>query len=320
MTASDTPRLLFLSGAPRSGTTWTQLLVGSHPDVATVQETHLFAQYLGAMERRWRFDTKRGKEQRAVGLPSLLERDEFVQLMRRSVEFVVERAIDGEERPAVVLMKDNDDDGTLLPAVVPDAWHLHAIRDPRAVVASIHAAGKSFGRHWAPGSALGAAEMWADSVRRMRALGERVEHYREVRYEDLHERGAVALAEVYEWLALDARDELCREIFDANRMDRLRGARSEGGSDRPWNLEREPEGFFRKGVVDSWRDDLSEEAVALIEWSVGDLMDELGYARELPRSDAPPAAVRRHRLRRRVSAVIERLTAPIVARVAGSRP
>lgn len=314
------PRLVLLSGSPRSGTTWTQLLVGSHPDVGTVQETHLFAQYLGAMERRWHFDTGRTEKQRGVGLPSLLSRDEFVDLLREFVDSVLRRAAKRAGGASTLLMKENDTDGRLLPTIVPEASYLHVIRDPRAVVCSIRAAGKTFGRHWAPASVLAASEMWADSVRRLREAGDRVARYRELRYEDLHARGPAELRELFDWLDLEATDELCGDIHRANRLDRLVGERDTKSADRPWRLDREPEGFFRTGRVDSWRRELAEEELDLLEWAVGDLMDELGYERALPRRDSPPPAWRRHELRKRVARIGERLTAPIVARIAGPRP
>ena len=39
--------LLFIVGSPRSGTTWLQLLLAGHPEVATRGETHLFEHFVG---------------------------------------------------------------------------------------------------------------------------------------------------------------------------------------------------------------------------------------------------------------------------------
>jgi len=38
--------IAFIAGSGRSGTTWLQLMLGSHPAVATAQESQLFNNYL----------------------------------------------------------------------------------------------------------------------------------------------------------------------------------------------------------------------------------------------------------------------------------
>lgn len=45
---------IFIVGAPRSGTTWLQLMLARHPAISTCQETHLFSSYLGPMHKAWR--------------------------------------------------------------------------------------------------------------------------------------------------------------------------------------------------------------------------------------------------------------------------
>jgi hypothetical protein len=52
--SSQMRRYVFVVGSPRSGTTWLQLLLAQHPAVATHQETHLFHNYLGPLERAYR--------------------------------------------------------------------------------------------------------------------------------------------------------------------------------------------------------------------------------------------------------------------------
>jgi hypothetical protein len=46
-------QFVFIIGAPRSGTTWLQALVGSHPSVCTSVEMTLFDCYLGPWLKRW---------------------------------------------------------------------------------------------------------------------------------------------------------------------------------------------------------------------------------------------------------------------------
>ena len=45
--------LVLIVGAQRSGTTWVQRLLASHPAIVSGQESHLFSSYLGPMWQRW---------------------------------------------------------------------------------------------------------------------------------------------------------------------------------------------------------------------------------------------------------------------------
>lgn len=62
--------VVFLVGSPRSGTTWVQRLLASHPQIQTGQESHLFAAYIGPQLRAWRAgsDPLKWSGRGAVGL------------------------------------------------------------------------------------------------------------------------------------------------------------------------------------------------------------------------------------------------------------
>src|SRR5260370_22104903 len=46
-------QLVFLVGAPRSGTTWLQLLLSRSPSVVTAPATHVFSLFLLSMVDQW---------------------------------------------------------------------------------------------------------------------------------------------------------------------------------------------------------------------------------------------------------------------------
>ncbi len=86
-TILDGKKLVFVVGAPRSGTTWLQLLLAQSSNVATAQETHLFSGYLKSMLSSWDRDEATIGGRRQIGLPTLYPRREFVDLIQGKGQF-----------------------------------------------------------------------------------------------------------------------------------------------------------------------------------------------------------------------------------------
>ena len=51
--------MVFIVGAPRSGTTWLQRLLATHPRIRTGQESKLFRWYIAPQLRMWAMETTR---------------------------------------------------------------------------------------------------------------------------------------------------------------------------------------------------------------------------------------------------------------------
>jgi len=267
-------RYIFLLGAPRSGTTWLQIMLSNHPAVSTCQETHLFSGYLSGLERSWR---KHAGDQRGVGLQAALSRARFIGLQRDFALSVLDSIGDTpvilEKTPAHITVLDQ------LQEVLPEARFIHIIRDPRAVAASLAAAGRDWGRSWASTSALHNARRWRANVSEGLALRRKAPgRCYELRYEDLLADTAGHLAELFAWMDLDNGGALAREVAEESRINKLQ----KGDSQAAWDLSKEPEGFFRKGRADSWKEELSRSDIAVVEAIAGPLMEELAYARMTP--------------------------------------
>lgn len=273
-------RLLFLVGVPRSGTTWLQLLLSQSQEVATANETHLIAYYMRSMFERWE-SLKRNT--RPVGLHYLMGDAEYHELLRQFAIAVMRKMLATNPGASVVLEKTP---GHLkywrdVLAIFPEAYFLHIIRDPRAVVASQRAANLGFGSQWAYAHVLPTIRNWTRMVEQREplaaALGER---YREVRYEDLHtERAPDILHSIYGWVGLDMSRERCVEAFSRYTLDNLKDEKKAASLAVGWELRSEPAGFFRNGQVEAWEKELSRREIALIEHVAGGLMDTLGYRR-----------------------------------------
>ena len=302
-------RHLFIVGCPRSGTTWMQLLLAQHPDVVTSQESHLFLTYLRPIMRAWEKEGELPPGRRRVGLSSVLDRDEFRAACLAFTDAVFEPII--ARRPAARLIVEKSPGHSLVAAqildILPDADFLHVIRDPREVVCSLRAAGRSWGMNWAPDNVTHGARLWSERVKAGLSVAGLTRRYVEVRYEELARDAAGVLARVCDFLRLPIDADFCRDAADACRIDRLRRPGDGAGLESPWQLDGEPDGFFRQGRTEGWRDELTKSEVRRIEHVVSPLMADLGYEPETaPGRRRPARLALREGLRWRLDRLYER--------------
>lgn len=290
---------VFILGSQRSGTTWLQLLLGRHPDVGTVKETHLFNHYVARLADRW--DAARdAPTPRKANLSHELDDTAFYECCRRFAEEVYDRL-----HPTAPVVLDKTPDharcSTLIHRCFPDAFFIHLVRDPRDVTASLMAAAGSWGSHWAEDDAYGAAHRWKEHVRGARRLRHVSERFREIRYEDLYDDPARTFAGLLGWLDLSHDDDFVEEAVAATSLSNLEDRESDG---MPWDLEDEPDDFFRKGGSGNWRSELSATEARTVEHVCRPLMQEYGYDVERERTTVPPLPVLRHRATDAVGAAV----------------
>ncbi|MEQ8357014.1 MAG: sulfotransferase [Kiloniellaceae bacterium] len=292
---------VFLLGAPRSGTTWLQIMLSKHPDISTCQETHLFSGYLSGLQRSWRHHEG---DRRGVGLQATITREDFIALQRQFALSVLDSIGDTpvilEKTPAHITVLED------LSEVLPEARFIHIIRDPRSVAASLAAAGKDWGRSWASTSALQNARRWVSNVSDGLKLRRGDAHrFIEVRYEDLLGDTAAKLTEIFAWMEVDPGGALSQQVAEETQIAKLRQAAPVNA----WDLTTEPQGFFRKGKADGWKEDLTGSEIAVVEAIAGSLMEELSYLRVTPGMSWRQAVEIRTRegLARRLSSLAMRL-------------
>lgn len=294
---------VFIVGSPRSGTTWTQLLIAQHPRVCTSQENQIFSRYLGALVKTYDRDAA---SERTRGLARHLSRSEMATLCAGIADAVFARL--GAEAPGadVLLQKipDVGGDASLVLDMYPDARFVHVVRDPRAVVASFRAASSGWGRAWAPSGALRGARRWCEAVTSARRIPERTKAFFEVRYEDLHADTPAVLARIFEFAGLPADRELCERAVAACAIEDLRERKADLRA--PWDVNQQRDGVFRKGETESWREELSRRDVRLVESVAWDLMAGSGYTPVHPHR---PRAGLRARLQLAAARVSRRLAA-----------
>ena len=205
-------RVIFVEGAPRSGTTWLVTLLATHPEIAGVQaESHLFDYGVDRL-----FDNFEGRHPTLHGLVRYVERQELVDVTRDVCDGVLmsmrSRVSPGNPPPFVVEktpispVKDSLDLARKR-EIYPDGWYVHIVRDREAVIRSLMRA------PWLPDRSYEAcAGLWDDAVGRARGLSSDLPRYREVSYEEMRADPVRACRELFEWFGVDAGDQVLETV------------------------------------------------------------------------------------------------------------
>lgn len=258
--------LVFIVGCPRSGTTWLQRLLATHPQIQTGQESRLF-EYVGPQCRLWRQDvasTGRG----GTGLACYLTEPEFLTAQKNHLASLLAYLLK-DVAPGQIFLEKTPAHALFVPeihALLPAAKIIHLVRDPRDTVASLLAAGKGWGQDWAPRSAHRAARMWRKHVGQARAAGAVLPpgQFLEVRYENLVEDPNRWLVEISRFLNLAWSDPEIISAVAANSAGELRSGKGtpiplhgEHGKATNRSSVQDPKDFVRKARPGSWREDLT---------------------------------------------------------------
>jgi hypothetical protein len=267
-------KLIFLVGAPRSGTTWLQLLLSASPLIATAVETQFFSRYAKSLFSTWQRASDRG-----VGLRKILDEEEYFGLIRQLTSTVFARILAGKPGATIILEKTPDHalHWKDILTIFPDALFIHIIRDPRAVVASLRSASQSWA-DWETPSVTAGCTHWTANVAAARKIRNATPNYLEVRYEDLKLHGVRTLRSVFGRCGIDLSEADAASILRRHEIDRLRSSEAPKLAKEYSSLG---ENFFRTGQIDSWRSELSRRQIAIVERLAGGWMDDLGYARQL---------------------------------------
>ena len=97
-----------------------------------------------------------------------------------------------------------------------------------------------------------------------------------VKYEQMHEKTADVLGEVLDFSGLRFSDEQIAQAVEDSRFEKMRGAEEKFGVQGVAGDSNER--FVRKGKKGSWRDEMSEEEVRILEEKYGETMRQVGYA------------------------------------------
>ena len=163
--------------------------------------------------------------------------------------------------------------------------------------------------NWGPETYEQSARLWRNRIRKARKMAPSVDHYIEVRFEDLVADTEGVLRRVCEFIELDFDPvmldyheraegrlaEKARELPRKNRPNQPAEARLESH-----RLAKEPPRSDRIGM---WRERMTPEEVAEYEAVAGDMLVELGYELGIPR---PAPRAREKSARSRPAAPVPR--------------
>jgi Sulfotransferase family len=284
----EPPPAPFVCGVTRSGTTLVRLMLDSHPEVAIPGETHWLPKLIKAQERRKRsadeladliVDHKRWGD---FHLDAGELRERFRALdpvtaadaIRAFYMLYAERegkSRYGDKTPGYV------QEMRRIQRVLPEARFVHIIRDGRDVSLS------HMRMNWGPETYAQSARLWRNRIRKARKVAPSINHYAEIKFEDLVADTEGVVRRVCEFIELDfdpvmldyherAEERLAekaRELPRKNRPPQPAAARLESH-----RLAKEPPRSDRVGM---WRERMTPEEVAEYEAVAGDMLVQTGY-------------------------------------------
>jgi hypothetical protein len=285
--------LIFIIGAPRSGTTWLQRLLASHPKIRTGQESKLFREYVGPQLRAWRWELAREQNSSTAtgrggtGLSCYFEEEHFLRILRGYMLQLLEPMV-GNLQPGELFLEKTPSHALYIKEIkelLPESRFIHVLRDPRDVTASLLAAANDWGSGWAPRLPQKAAATWVRHVRAVRsaagALTER--EFFEVTYERLWGSTEETLSDLTNFLGLEWSGSEMRETIGRNQAQSIRSGK---GTPIPLHGEvaksagpavKDPATFVRRAQPGAWKSDLSFGEKLKVWRVVRKTMREVGY-------------------------------------------
>jgi Sulfotransferase family len=273
-------QLFFVGGAPRSGTTWLQYLLDSHPEVSCRGEglfmKHL-AEPLEAMmtARRQVLAAKNASVFRHADGYQLPEPEDVEFLLGTAILTALERQSAGKACRAVgEKTPENVFFFAQLKRLFPAAKFIGISRDPRDVLSS---AWHFFPRPPAKdeiaaktafiSSALASLD---NGARTTLALAEQFpSDCMNVTYERMSAATAPVAAQLFRFLGVADGDDIVADCVARTSFAALSGGRSPGAA--------QDGSFFRKGVVGDWRETFTPEMNALIQGKLGWMYRHFGW-------------------------------------------
>jgi hypothetical protein len=291
----------FVVGVGRSGTTLLRMMLDAHPELAIPPETHFINPFIQA-SGRLRFNAKAASDaivhddRRRWSDFGLEEEDLFARLdavepfnttdaLRAFFELYASKhgkSRWGDKTPDYVRKMKK------IQKTLPEARFVHVIRDGRDAGLSQNSRLLKRGKNPLPPREM--ARRWRKRILKAHEDSAEIEHYIEVRYEDLVADTETVLRRVCEHVELDydpvmlryyeRAEERLQEMAGALPAKKGRAAREAGERVAAHALTTKPPD---PGRLDVWKQEMSEAENAEFEEAAGYLLERLGYETRTPR-------------------------------------
>jgi hypothetical protein len=253
--------MLFVCGAPKSGTTWVQLALNGHPEIHCGGEGH-FTDWFGRPIHQM-FSDYNDKMSKTNGF-IYGERATYTQpLRRRDVQFLLRTCIGmtlltvdvkpgakwiGDKTPLYTHSLD------YLRLAFPQARFVNIVRDVRdACTSTFHQAQRLYREGLNAKKREQPEEVIEPFVNTWRKVVTDTAKFQNqypdlihtLRYEDLHANPMETMRKVVEFLGVDASDKSVQACLDSGSFESLAKGRKRGEENR--------DSFFRKGIVGDWK-------------------------------------------------------------------
>ncbi|HET6330991.1 MAG TPA: sulfotransferase [Holophagaceae bacterium] len=271
----------FLTGAPKSGTTWLGKLLDAHPEISCRGEACVHHFGLRLVEACKSYNELLAKRHAVItdanDFPPMPWPD--VMVMMRTFIGMRFEAIADPAKPRLRLLGEKDPEHAMhlanLDKLFPEAKFLHIIRDGRGVFISawhhnVRSKDVNLERLGFDDFLDITAKEWADRVRRAREAGKQLgERYFEVRYEDLVADPETWMKRVLDFLGASADQATVQACIEAASFEKLSQGRKAGEEDKA--------SFFRKGDPNDWNTQLTAPQIQRFNALSTGLLAELGY-------------------------------------------
>ncbi len=285
----DSVGLFIVTGVTKSGTTWLQRMLDSHPEVACGGESKLnvFLKQLTPAIREYntaltKTNEKIYKEQAVYQpLAQVQARTIMQYLFLDRLEAVRRAAAASDKAQALRWIGDKDPDYkrdlVSWRAILPESRMISTTRDGRDCYVSLWF-------HLYPEREPLAAENRADFVSRIQGHAttwrdtmakfqkDAAEHpgrHFAIRYESLLDDAEGEMTRLFEWLGCDASQATVAEVVARNAFAVLSGGRSPGEADA--------KSFLRKGIAGDWKNHFDDECDKLYREVAGEALAAAGY-------------------------------------------
>ncbi len=285
----DSVGLFIVTGVTKSGTTWLQRMLDSHPEVACGGESKLnvFLTQLAPAIREYntalaKTNEKIYKEQAVYQPLAQPQARAIMQYLFLDRLEAVRRAAAASGKTAALRWigdKDPDYKRDLVSwrAILPESRMISTTRDGRDCYVSLWF-------HLYPEREPLAAENRADFVSRIqghattwrdtmakfqRDASEHPGRHFAIRYESLLDDAEGEMTRLFEWFGCDASQATVAEVVARNAFAILSGGRSPGEADA--------KSFLRKGIAGDWKNHFDDECDRLYREVAGEALAAAGY-------------------------------------------